>query len=159
MEFKSLINYSAIDRGMITYFNTGEQEERGTFEDLSCVIENIWSYKQEILKNKRKIKNAAREWDKEVIWDPEGLEEIPAYGNKQEYIEELKAENICYREELIEEEETLAAYKADFNQYMDGTPYDWENEIRKCRCWNRILELMKQLLELQEEENVYELEN
>ena len=148
MEFKSLINYSAIDRCMITYFNMGEQEERGTFEDLSCVIENIWSYKQEILKNKRKIKNAAREWDKEVIWDPEGLEEIPAYGNKQEYIEELKAENICYREELIEEEEALADYKAAFHQYMDGRAYDWDNEIRKCRYWNKLVVLMKQTLEL-----------
>lgn len=159
MDVKSLINYQAMEKSMITYFHTGDAEERGTFENLGVVMESIWGYRQEILKNERKIKNAAYEWNQQVIWNPNRQKEIPAYRNKQEYIEELKAENICYREELIEEEKTLAAYKANFNQYMDGTPYDWENEIRKCRYWNRILALMKQLLQVQEEENVYEPEN
>lgn len=114
MDVKSLINYQAMEKSMITYFHTGDAEERGTFENLGVVMESIWGYRQEILKNERKIKNAAHEWNQEVIWNPNRQKEIPAYGNKQEYIEELKAENICYREELIEEEETLAAYQGRF---------------------------------------------
>lgn len=156
MDAKSFINYSVMEKSMITYFHTGDVEERGTFENLSVVIESIWGYKQEILKNERKIKNASNEWEQEVIWNPNEQEKIPAYKNKQEYIDELEAENICYREDLLEEEETLADYKAGFNQYMDGKIYDWENEIWKCRYWNRILSLMNQVLELHEEENVYE---
>ena len=52
-----------------------------------------------------------------------------------------------FKQDLEDEEKSLQGYKADFDKYMDGRPYDWDKEFEKYQKWREFLEKAEEVEE------------
>lgn len=64
------------------------------------------------------------------------MSSIPAYNSQDEYIADLKAEQDSYREDYEAVSEILENYRKEFDGYMDGKSYNWDDELTAFLSWH-----------------------
>lgn len=105
-----------------------------TFEDIEKIQDRINECRECILQTQNEIKNP-KDWKELVGYDHQKKKYVPLYKNVEQYIESEKECLKSYEDDLRCAEEELLEIKQDFNTYMNGQSYNWDEEIEKCRKW------------------------